>query len=129
MSRRSMLFVVHTGRRAAVKTARQLADRLVSAGCAVRVPADEAEALHCEGVQPVAGDADAAAGAELVIAFGGDGTLLRAAEFARPAAAALLGVNIGHVGFLAQADRADLEATMEGILSRFTSVSTSSRRA
>ena len=47
---------------------------------------------------------DAAQDAEMVIVLGGDGTLLRAAEMARPAGAPLLGVNLGHVGFLAEAE-------------------------
>ena len=47
-------------------------------------------------------------GAELVVVLGGDGTLLRAAELARPAGVPLLGVNLGHVGFLAEADPEDL---------------------
>ena len=43
-----------------------------------------------------------------MIVLGGDGTLLRAAELARPAGTPLLGVNLGHVGFLAEAEVADL---------------------
>ncbi len=46
----------------------------------------------------------AAEGAELVLVFGGDGTFLRAAEFARPAGVPMLGVNFGRVGFLAGAE-------------------------
>jgi len=44
----------------------------------------------------------------MVIVLGGDGTLLRAAEIARPAGAPLLGVNLGHIGFLAEAEPDDL---------------------
>ena len=40
----------------------------------------------------------------MVLVIGGDGTLLRAAELARPAGAPLFGVNLGHVGFLAEAE-------------------------
>ena len=115
---RTVLLVVHTGRRAAVSAARDLADRLGAEGWTVRALADEAESLRCDAVQPAPADSGPANGADLVVAFGGDGTLLRAAEFARPAGAALLGVNLGRVGFLAEADRADLDVTVERILNQ-----------
>jgi len=115
---RSVLLVVHTGRRGAVSAARDLADRLGAEGWAVRALADEADSLRCDVVKPVPADGAPADGADLVVAFGGDGTLLRAAEFARPARAALLGVNLGRVGFLAEADRADLDVTVERILNQ-----------
>ncbi|GAA3861557.1 NAD kinase [Tessaracoccus defluvii] len=46
--------------------------------------------------------------AELAVVFGGDGTILRAAEWAMPLGVPLLGVNLGHVGFLAETDPSDL---------------------
>lgn len=113
MTERTALLVVHTGRKPAVAAARELADGLVAAGMTVRVLAAEADALDCPPAQIAA---DGANGTDLVVALGGDGTLLRAAEFARPAGAALLGVNLGHVGFLAEAERTDLDAMVERIL-------------
>ena len=59
---------------------------------------------------------DAAAGADLVVVLGGDGTLLRAAELARPCGVPLLGVNLGRVGFLAEADLDSLEETVRAIV-------------
>jgi NAD+ kinase len=50
--------------------------------------------------------------------IGGDGTLLRAAELARPAGTPLLGVNLGHVGFLAEADPEDLSDTVDRVVAR-----------
>jgi NAD+ kinase len=58
----------------------------------------------------------AAEGAELVIVLGGDGTLLRAAELARPAGTPLIGVNLGHVGFLAEAEPDGLTQTVDRLL-------------
>ena len=51
-----------------------------------------------------------------MLVVGGDGTLLRAAELARPAGVPLLGVNLGHVGFLAEAEPEDLPAAVDLLL-------------
>lgn len=55
---------------------------------------------------------------ELVMVLGGDGTILRAAELVREADIPLLGVNLGHVGFLAESERADLEETVRWVADR-----------
>jgi NAD+ kinase len=55
---------------------------------------------------------------ELVIVLGGDGTILRAAELARGSSAPLLGVNLGHVGFLAESERDNLDETVRRALAR-----------
>ena len=68
--------------------------------------------------QVIARPEDAAQGAELVLVLGGDGTLLRAAELARPAGVPVLGINLGHVGFLAEAERGDLALTVQRVLDR-----------
>jgi NAD+ kinase len=53
----------------------------------------------------------------LVFVLGGDGTLLRAAELARPADVPVLGVNHGRVGFLAEADSDALEEAVNLVAS------------
>jgi NAD+ kinase len=60
----------------------------------------------------VLGDDVAPSELELVIVLGGDGTILRAAELVRGCSAPLLGVNLGHVGFLAESERDDLETAV-----------------
>ena len=107
-AKRTMLVVAHVGRPAALRSARLVVDRLTAAGVAVRILAPEAADLRCAGADVVPATPDAAQDAEMVIVLGGDGTLLRAAEMARPAGAPLLGVNLGHVGFLAEAEPDDL---------------------
>jgi NAD+ kinase len=115
---RAVLLVTHTGRREATGSARVAAQRLLAAGLQVRVPASEATALAVDGVAVVEGVAGAAIGSELVMVLGGDGTILRGAEFARGSDAALLGVNLGHVGFLAEAEQEDLTAVVDRIVAR-----------
>jgi NAD+ kinase len=116
-SQRTMLVVAHTGRESARRSARQVIERLTAAGVAVRVTAEEAPALECAGATVVPAGPQAAEGAELVIVLGGDGTLLRAAELARPAGTPLIGVNLGHVGFLAEAEPDGLTQTVDHLLS------------
>jgi NAD+ kinase len=57
-----------------------------------------------------------AEGAEVALVLGGDGTLLRAAETARPVGVPLLGVNLGHVGFLAEAEQESLNEALRAII-------------
>jgi NAD+ kinase len=56
---------------------------------------------------------DLAPGCELVIALGGDGTILRALQLAMTHHAAVLGVNFGTVGFLADIDREELTRALD----------------
>lgn len=111
---RSVLLVVHTSRRKIVALASQAADQLRSSGFEVRMLPDEATA--CGGERAPMPDATRAArDCELVMALGGDGTFLRAAELARPAGVPMLGVNLGHVGFLAEAEPQALDGTVAAL--------------
>lgn len=114
---RVALLVTHTGRARSTMHARAVGTDLLKAGFEVRVLADEAADLELPGLRPVAGE-EAAVGAEIVLALGGDGTLLRAAELARPAGAPLLGVNLGKVGFLAEAELGDLDQVVARVVAR-----------
>jgi len=113
-----MLLVAHTGRPTAIRIARVLLDKLIAAGITVRVLESEAADLDCAAAQVVHVSPAAAASAEMVLVVGGDGTLLRAGELARPAGVPLLGVNLGHVGFLAEAEPEDLSATVASVVAR-----------
>jgi len=55
---------------------------------------------------------------EVVIVLGGDGTILRGAEIAREQDIPLLGINLGHVGFLAEVEKIDLTEVAQSIISR-----------
>jgi NAD+ kinase len=111
-----MLVLAHTGRENARRSARLVVERLTAAGVSVRVTEAEARALECAGATVAPNGPAAAEGAELVIVLGGDGTLLRAAEIARPAQAPLIGVNLGHIGFLAEAEPDGLTETVDRLV-------------
>ena len=55
---------------------------------------------------------------ELLVVLGGDGTILRAAESVYGTDVPLLGINLGHVGFLAEADREDILVVANAITDR-----------
>lgn len=111
MSGARVLVVVNTANPAAVSVAADLVARLASSGAAPMVTVDDSAAL---AGTPVAGDADVRA-ADLVLVLGGDGTMLRAAEVARGSSAPILGLNLGHVGFLAELEPEAAEAVVHAI--------------
>lgn len=115
---RSVLVLAHTGRQATADAARGVVARLQQAGVEVRALTDEARELGLTDVRICDRDSGAADGTELVLVLGGDGTILRAAELARQSAVPLLGVNLGRVGFLAEAEEEDLDDTVGHVLDR-----------
>jgi len=122
-SSRRILLVTHPGRLDAQRLAAGVATRLLAAGIGVCAPPDDlvgTPLADVVGVQASDGgpDPSASIGCELVCVLGGDGTILRGAELSRGSGVPLLGVNLGHVGFLAEAEREDLDATVERIVAR-----------
>jgi NAD+ kinase len=115
---RQILLVTHTGRPSATATARKLVIRLQEQGLRVVAPAAEAAELGIEGVQEWSAEDTV----ELVLVVGGDGTILRGAELARAGRAPLLGINVGRVGFLAEAEQHDIERVAEQVVARSYSV-------
>jgi len=116
--RRAVLLVTHAGRPDALQAGREAAQLLTKAGLEVRALAGEADDLEAVGMTPVEFGPAAAEGCELVVVLGGDGTILRGAEVARPSGTPILGVNLGHVGFLAEAERDALTYTVGRVVDR-----------
>jgi NAD+ kinase len=115
---RSVLVITHTGRPAGVDVAREITKRMTEVGIRVRMLQSEASVVGVAAAFAVPDGEDPASGCEIAVAIGGDGTILRAAEITRPSGTPVLGINLGHVGFLAEAERADLEATVNAVASR-----------
>ncbi|GAA0666252.1 NAD kinase [Kitasatospora atroaurantiaca] len=114
---RTVFLVAHTGREAALRSVEGLVQGLLKAGIRIRLLAAEAVDLDLpDGVERVAGGEGAADGCELILVAGGDGTLLRGAELARDHGLPMLGINLGRVGFLAEAERDDLAVVVERVV-------------
>lgn len=109
-SGRRILVLTHTGRAVAVQAAVEVVQLLRKADLVPVFLPDEAAGLPTvtQGEVLLADPADPLDGCELVVVLGGDGTILRAAEVVRGSQVPLLGVNLGHVGFLAESEREDL---------------------
>ena len=117
---RRVLLVVNTRRPSARAMAATFCAALTRHDVVVRLLDEDAAVLGQEvvGAETVASGARATAGCELVVVIGGDGTILRAAELTRDSGTPLLGINLGHVGFLAEADPEDVDHTIEAVVAR-----------
>ncbi|WP_447041903.1 NAD kinase [Streptomyces sp. DSM 118878] len=117
---RTVFLLAHTGRPAAIRSAERVVQGLLSHGIGVRVLKAEAADLplpsEVESVQEAT--ADCIDDCELIVVLGGDGTLLRGADFARASGVPMLGVNLGRVGFLAEAERDDLDKVVDRVVSK-----------
>ena len=121
MSARRVLLVVNPRRDSAIEAARVVEEGLRAAGIEVLLGADDHARLDdpaLAALPNVPADEAAAQGCELVIVLGGDGTILRGAERARSTGVPILGVNLGRVGFLAEAEPEDLHDVVRAIVER-----------
>ncbi len=129
-SERTILLVVHTGRDEATEVARRVEKVLGDNGIGLKVLSAEAvdrgplhlapDDMRALGVDIEVVDAEerAAEGCELVLVLGGDGTFLRAAELARNVEIPVLGVNLGRIGFLAEAEAEAIDHVLERVIER-----------
>lgn len=116
---RKIVLIGHPRRAEAVDIALTLVRDLAAADVLVTGPEDELDAFGVLDEPNVTADCDGSMeDAELAVVLGGDGTILRAAELMRDSGVPLLGINLGHVGFLAEADRDDIHATVAKIVDR-----------
>ena len=117
METRSVAVLVHPDRAEALTAAVQFIERMQAAGFEIFTFPDDVERMR--GVVPTARIEPAGENApELAVVFGGDGTMLRAAEWGQPLGVPLLGVNLGHVGFLAELETSDVPSLHQAVISR-----------
>ena len=103
----SVLLVTHPGRPEAIRTANELTQLFLAKQIKVfSTIQTNGTALYSEKDQ-----------VDIAVVLGGDGTMLRAAELCRGKSTPILGINLGHVGFLAEIERPSLAEIVEAIAS------------
>jgi NAD+ kinase len=112
MSTRKAILVINATRPEAVKAATTLATLLAKGSFELFT----SSAVRISGVATVS--VEQLPEAEIVIVLGGDGTILRGAEISRLRKIPLLGVNLGHVGFMAEVEKLSLETVAESVISK-----------
>lgn len=110
---RHMLVVSHAERDEAVEASVFVINELRNNDISPVVARDQHDMLAAGQSLAVLGTDVSTSDVELAIVLGGDGTILLAAELLRGSTTPLLGVNLGHVGFLAESERDDLAHTVE----------------
>lgn len=116
-----VLLVINPGKDEVRHLAVEVASAFTSRGIAVCMAEDDLE--NWDGptrpvVDIVRADERASDGCDVVVVLGGDGTILRGAERARATGAPVIGVNLGHVGFLAEAESDDIADVVEAVAER-----------
>ena len=119
-----VLLVINPRRSEAREVALLVANALQAEGVKVSMATDDLDqwaAVAGEGdgppeVDAVSADEHAGDGCDVVVVLGGDGTILRGAERARASGAPILGVNLGHVGFLAEAESEEVNAVVDAVI-------------
>ena len=109
---RHAIFVINPSRAEAVTAAKEISQILLKGGFTLSTPSE----VNVLGISQIS--ADSIAKAEVVVVLGGDGTILRGAEIARRQDIPILGINLGHVGFLAEVEKPTLIEIAESIVAK-----------
>ena len=114
--RRQVAVTIHPLRPAALEAAAEFITGINARGISCLASAEDLGALAARVPEADLQVQDGQA-CELVVVFGGDGNILRAAEWALPREVPVLGVNLGHVGFLAELESSQVGSLIEHVSS------------
>jgi NAD+ kinase len=110
--KRAAVLVVNPSRAEAVEAASVLAGLLLKANFDLFTISD----VSIDGVSNCA--SDKLPDVEIAVVLGGDGTILRGAELTRERNIPLLGINIGHVGFMAEVIRPEISVVAQSVIDK-----------
>lgn len=119
---RFVLVVSHIGNPDALSAAKKAMSHLLDAGITPVMTeanlADFKAATEITETVKVLGTDCQLADLELAMVLGGDGTILKAAEIVRDGSVPLMGINLGHVGFLAESEKDEFAQAVQRIVAR-----------
>ncbi len=109
---RRALLVINAGREDAISSAQELSSALIAANFELFTISD----VEIASVKKIA--AKDLPELEIVLVLGGDGTILRGAEISRQRDIPLLGINLGHVGFLAEVEKSTTQEIARSVIAK-----------
>jgi len=126
-NQRLVLLVSHTARKEALSATLECAEALLKAGITPVMDQQERAETHAHAKTVSNSSAEAIlelgkdvqeSDLELAVVLGGDGTILKAAELVRASQTPLLGINLGHVGFLAESEKNEISSTIARVVAK-----------
>ena len=111
-----VLIVISHADDAAAQEATNACKHLAQQGIACVFDKDDLDHFAALGVsQPEGSKTYSGEDLDLVMVLGGDGSILRAAEIVNDNPAPILGINLGHVGFMTEAERSEIPAVLDAV--------------
>lgn len=126
-NQRLVLLVSHTLRQEALSATLECAEALLKEGITPVMEQQQLQATVEYATSVSSGAASAVlelgkdakeSDLELAVVLGGDGTILKAAELVRASQTPLLGINLGHVGFLAESEKNEISSTIARVVAK-----------
>lgn len=116
--RRRVAVTIHPLRPEALQAATEFVLGCNARGITCAASSEDAARLAAAAPHADLIELDDAAAPELMVVFGGDGNILRAAEWAVPRQVPVLGVNLGHIGFLAELESSQVPTLITTVAER-----------
>ncbi|MCL6610997.1 MAG: NAD(+)/NADH kinase [Peptococcaceae bacterium] len=116
MNSRSIGIMANLGKTGLEDLVGKICHWFLSRGINITAQPDLAERLGC-GIRAASLE-EMVRGIECLLVIGGDGTILNSARAAAASGVPVLGINLGHLGFLSEIDLPDLQSGLESVVNR-----------